>query len=493
MNGSVIADGAIDVEKRGDTFISDGSRYSVVDATTGVSNGFGDITLPDAHPLLSFELEQTVNSIDIVAVVPSFGTVAGNPLYKLIADNLYSVSALASGDLKVQLGSLQEMDSGFDRAFASLSPDSYQALTSNTISTGHQATQLLRTHLGNARAVRRGSKAGSAAYEPVLLAYAGGELRTDNAVLQPLLMGHSAPLRDDDLALLAANGAPGGAFAGALRPAAQTWLMAVSASGDYELTDGYTEYDHSAGGFALGADYLFGGNSIAGFTVAYADTSIDLTQVVAKADIESWSGGLYATRFSDRAYLEGGISYANQSFVNQRTLMIGSEVRTATSDHNGDTWMAFFGGGREIDFGRWQMEPYATLYYFDISEDGFQETGANSLNQIIGPKSNKALLGEIGTTVVRLQDVPNGVIDWHASLAYNHDFEIDDGTIIYAYEGLPGSVFTIDDRNITAGSAVFGAGLAYIRQRSTLSFDYRGQFNSQYRNHIIGARLSYAF
>jgi uncharacterized protein with beta-barrel porin domain len=139
------------------------------------------------------------------------------------------------------------------------------------------------------------------------------------------------------------------------------------------------------------------------------------------------------------------------------------------------------------------MEPYGTLYYFDIAEDAFAETGAESLNLIFEKKSTDALLGEIGTTFVRLQDVNSGVIDWHASLAYNHDFDINDGSIAYAYDGQPGSVLRIDDRNITSGSAVVGAGFTYIRERSALALDYRGQFNDNYRNNIVGLRLAYSF
>ena len=489
VDGSVISDGAITVDKRGDTYIADGTRYTVVDATA-VSNGFVDITLPESRPLLSFELQQTANTVDIVAVAGSFSTVASSPSHIAVAENLFGLRVGVSGDFSVQLGTLQDMESGFDRAFASLSPDSYKALTSNTIATGHQTTQLLRTHLGNARAVRRGSRMAYAAYEPVLLAYAGGEMNTNGAAAQPFLMAQAGPVRDDDPALSATASAPG---SGSSRQMAQTWASAFFADGDYDLVDGFTKYQHDSGGFAVGADYLFGNNLIAGFTVSYADTELDLVQAVAEADIEAWSGGLYATGYWDNAYVEGGVTFSRQSFSNIRTLMIGSEERMATSEHDGETWMAFVGAGREFDRGTWQMEPYASLYYFDISEDRFEETGADSLNLIFAKKSTSALLGEIGTTFVRLQDVDSGVIDWHASLAYNYDFDIDDGRIAYAYDGAPGSVLMIDDRNITAGSAVFGAGLAYIRKRSILSFDYRGQFNSDYRNDILGLRLAYSF
>ena len=155
--------------------------------------------------------------------------------------------------------------------------------------------------------------------------------------------------------------------------------------------------------------------------------------------------------------------------------------------------MAFLGAGRIFGLESLNVEPYATVYYFDIAEDAFHETGAGDLNQHVAKKSAEALLGELGAKVNWLRPAGNGVIDWHASIAYNHDFEIDDATIRYAFEGSPTSFFSIDDRNVSGGSAVIGAGLAYINGRSIVSLDYRGQTNGDYRHHVYGARFAYAF
>ncbi len=46
IDGTSILDGAISIEKRGNTFVSDDSRYTIVSTTGGVSNAFADITLP---------------------------------------------------------------------------------------------------------------------------------------------------------------------------------------------------------------------------------------------------------------------------------------------------------------------------------------------------------------------------------------------------------------------------------------------------------------
>jgi outer membrane autotransporter protein len=296
--------------------------------------------------------------------------------------------------------------------------------------------------------------------------------------------------------LLAQSG-PASAAAGASRagrgPKAQTWTSAFLSNGDYDFSEGFTEYDYDNHAFAIGADYLVGESTIAGFMASYADSAIDEIHAVASADIESWTGGLYATHFRGALYVEGGLTYSTQSFANRRTLLVGAEERMAQSEHDGSALMLFAGAGREYDFGSWQVEPYGSLHYFNIDEDAFQETGADSLNLIFESKSTDVLLGEVGARFVRLQPIRNGELDWHATLAYNHDFDLDDGSIAYAYQGEPGSLLQVGDRNATAGSAVIAAGVAYIRGRSTVALDYRGQFSSAYRNNLLALRLSLAF
>jgi len=490
INGTSMLDGAIDVSRRGGEFIVGGTTYSVINVTGGLSNAFADISLPDPVPLLSFELQQGAESVDIVAVAASFSSVTVNPLHQQIGGFLDTLAASASGDLETQLGTIQSMSSDFDTAYASLSPDSYEALTANTISMTHQTTQLLRSHLSNARDVYRGRKEIAAAYEPVVLAYNGASLQSFKGFTTLAAANPSAT--EQDIVMIAAQG---GASSGMMpsHSGIQTWLLGYTGSGSYDLVDGYTDSDYDSGGFVIGGDYRFADNVIGGISVGYGDTTIDYGKAVARSETEAWSGMLYATAYSDRSYLEGGLYYVSQSFANRRELTLNTTQRTAISDHDGTTWMAFFGAGRELNFGTWHMEPYATLYYFDIEEDPFSETGAGGVNQVFAKKSTTALIGEFGTTFVRLQDVASGVIDWHASIAYNHDFEIDDAVIRYAFEGAPTTFFDVNDRNITGGSSVFGAGVAYIRGRTTLALDYRGQFNSDYTNNIAGIRVEYSF
>jgi outer membrane autotransporter protein len=477
VNGVATIDGSIDVERRGDDFIDDGTRYSVVNSSDPLLGEFSSVTLPDALPLLSFAFERLDNSVDVVAVAASFQTVADSSLQMAVASNLDQLAPLSAGDFREQLGSIQSMESGFGSALDGLSPDSNLVLTTNTIAIAHQTTQLLRTHLGNARAVLRGTRSEAAAYSPVALYYDGVQMAATDASESRAYAG----------------GPSNTSKRVASESRAETWLMAFGGSGDIDLIDGYTDYDQDMAGFAAGADYLFGNNFIAGFSLDIAESKLKMQKAVAKTDIESWGGSLYATAFWENSYVEGGISFGRQDFSSRRTLSIDGVTSDIVSKHDGNSTMAFLGAGRAFTFSDWTVEPYATLYYFGVSEDGFAEEGAGSLNQLVQKKSANTLLGEVGTTFSLLRPAGNGFLDWHTTLAYNHDFDIDTSSISYAYEGAPTTLFSIAGRNVVSGSAVIGMGLAYQNGRSILSLDYRGQFNGDYEQHILGARLVYMF
>lgn len=479
--GSAAAGGAIAVERRGDTFIADGTRYTLVDTTAGVTGAFADVTLPQPRPLLGFSLEQTADTVDVVANAESFSSVTDRGFYREIAANLDALAGTASGNFSQRLGAIQDMSSGFDRAYASLAPDSYAVLTSHAIVTGRETVQLLRRHLSDARAVAQGTRPSTLAYTPVQLAYAGGEMRVIGAGMQP--------------ALAAANGAAPATGAtrqgGSLK--SRTWTSAFYSTGDYDSDAGFTGYDYDTHGFLVGADRLLGERTTVGLMLGYASTQADAAQAVASADIEGWTGGLYATSSWGSVYVEGGITYSTQSFENRRRLLLGTVERTAASNHDGTALMLFAGLGREFDFGSWQAEPYGTLYYFDLEEDAFQEDGADSLNLVFERRSADAVFVEIGSKFTRLMPLREGALDWHAVVAYNHDFDPGEEAIGYAYQGMPAHPLRVSNRNLATGSTALGAGVAWLRGRSTLAFDYRGQYGSGYRNHVVGLRLSLLF
>lgn len=90
------------------------------------------------------------------------------------------------------------------------------------------------------------------------------------------------------------------------------------------------------------------------------------------------------------------------------------------------------------------------------------------MNQVVAARSTQALQGEAGAALSLLQRVGESFLDWHTSLAFGYDFDIDDARITYAYAGNPGTAFAIDDRDSAQTSAVFSAGVSLLSDKSAL-------------------------
>jgi len=85
------------------------------------------------------------------------------------------------------------------------------------------------------------------------------------------------------------------------------------------------------------------------------------------------------------------------------------------------------------------------------------------------------------------------MLDLGLSLSAEHDFGIDDRRITASLSGVPGSSFTIEDRDLQDNTAVLGAGIGFRRKNTSVSLRYRGRFNGDFDSHALMASLRYEF
>jgi outer membrane autotransporter protein len=105
--------------------------------------------------------------------------------------------------------------------------------------------------------------------------------------------------------------------------------------------DGYAQFDTDSQAIALGPDFRVRDDLVIGASLGKTQTDTELSAIGAETEVEGWYGSLYGSAFSDRAYLEGGLSYADQSCETERAVVVDSIARLARADYDGDTWMAF--------------------------------------------------------------------------------------------------------------------------------------------------------
>jgi uncharacterized protein YhjY with autotransporter beta-barrel domain len=490
--GEAALAGAVDVTRRGDGYVEDGSRYRIVATTTGVGGDFAEVALPAAAPLLRFDLERSAVNVDVVATAASFATVAESPLHRQIARDLDVVAPGATGDFDSVLGTLQTMTGDFDAAFATLSPDAHFAGDRAVRDASVQIRRLLQQHLTTTRSVYRDRLAAHAAYGDVSLAFSQQGFAAIGFSSNPALGLWDEGRIQRNLSPIA-HAAPAAGGGRRSDATAQSWALGALSQGDWDAVDGYSAVDTDSSAIAIGRDYRLRDDLVLGVSLGRTDADADLDDIGATTSVDGWYGSLYGTWFDDRAHVEGGLSYAKHSFDTTRTVTVGPIARLAQSDYDGSSWMAFLGAGYEFTWSNRYAEPFATLHYYSGSLDDFVEIGADSLDQIADDRDPRALLGDAGVRVGIVQKLARGAIDWYALAALHYDFEIETDEIRFAWAGAPGTTFTLDARDVAAESTLFGAGVSYVGRRSALALDYRGVFNSDYDDQALGLRLTFAF
>jgi uncharacterized protein YhjY with autotransporter beta-barrel domain len=453
--------------KRGRGAYVDGTTFTVLSADS-LRGAFREDTM-SGTALLGFEPIYNEKSVQLEVDARSFTAVASNEIETAIARYLDVITPGVEGELSDAIGDIQWMNAPqeFTEAFGRMSPGSYGAATLTTYDAAQAYADTLRSRMHQVRLARAVSEGTSYAGkrrkdEPLLLAYAGSD-----ASLWQL-----TDSRDH------------------AKSSFGMWLNGFGAWGEQDNEDGFTGYDFDVAGVTLGFDYSFSDNLMAGVSIAYSATDVDFNRDAGDADIDSVYGSLYGSYFTDRAYLETVLSYGFQDYENSRATLTG----TAGSDHDGDVFSVFGEGGYNFDFDPWVLQPFASLHYLYIDEDGFQETGSGAPLLVVGARETEALISGLGARVTRVFRLESGSLIPEASAAWHYDFDIDDRMITTSFAGAPDSTFSVRGQDVEQHGLGAGAGVSFVNKNGfSTSVRYKAEFRDGYESHGVLGEVRYEF
>ncbi|MGD9128368.1 MAG: autotransporter outer membrane beta-barrel domain-containing protein [Planctomycetia bacterium] len=111
---------------------------------------------------------------------------------------------------------------------------------------------------------------------------------------------------------------------------------------------------------------------------------------------------------------------------------------------------------------------FAALEYIQLHQNGFTETGANSLNLNIGGINTNSFRGLLGSRIVGDFQLRGGrLLSLEARSLWRHEF-LDEARVLDAnFAGQPGGPFVVDGINVDRDTAILGTGLSFRLSRST--------------------------
>jgi outer membrane autotransporter protein len=272
------------------------------------------------------------------------------------------------------------------------------------------------------------------------------------------------------------------------------WFNAFGQRGDQNAGDGYVGHEYTLRGISLGIDRALNDNVIAGLSAGISDVKVDLDDDLGDGTIETFSGRVYGSYSTGGFYTDAVLSYGRNKYENERMVTVGPIQRLAESDHRGEFISLMLGAGYLFDLERWLVEPFGSIRFTRLDEDGFTETGADDLSLTVDGRKTDALVSELGMRLARAWHVQGGIIVPEVSAAWLYDFDVDDRVTRASFAGAPDTSFSLPGRDVERHGLALGAGLGFLHKDGlSTSLKYRGEFrNGESSNGILG-ELGYRF
>ena len=264
------------------------------------------------------------------------------------------------------------------------------------------------------------------------------------------------------------------------------WMDGFGHWANQDAQGGLAGYDYDLTGVTIGADRLLQDGLLAGISYGQSNADIDMDNDLGQGDIESYFGSLYGSYFTDRMYFDTTLSYGRQCYENVRAVEVGPLADMAQSDHDGDVYSAYVEAGWNLDLKKWILQPFAALRYTFLDEDSYEESGADGVNLRVEERKTDALVSDLGLRFSYPFEKDTWLCIPEATVAWDHDFDLDDRRIVAAFDGSPTTTFVTDGRDIDRDGLVLGAGLTLIRKNNlSLSVKYTGELRSHYEAHAL--------
>jgi autotransporter-associated beta strand protein len=270
------------------------------------------------------------------------------------------------------------------------------------------------------------------------------------------------------------------------------WSVWAAGYGGSQTTDGNTVLGSnnarsSIGGVAVGADYRFSPNTLAGFAVSGGGTSFSVANSGSgRSDL--FQAGAFVRHTVGPAYISAALAYGWQDVTTDRTVTIaGSDLLRA--NFNANTFSGRAEGGYRFVapwIGGVGITPYAAGQFTTIDLPAYAEqaiAGANTFALTYASKSVTDTRSELGIRTDKSFAMQNGIFTLRGRAAWAHDFN-PDRNIAATFQTLPGASFVVNGA-AQASDAALVTGSAEMKWLNgfSLAATFEGEFSGVTRSY----------
>jgi uncharacterized protein with beta-barrel porin domain len=280
------------------------------------------------------------------------------------------------------------------------------------------------------------------------------------------------------------------------------WSVWAAGYGGSQTTDGNAALGSnnarsSIGGVAVGADYRFSPNTLAGFAVSGGGTGFNVANSgTGRSDL--FQAGAFVRHTVGPAYISAALAYGWQDVTTDRTVTIaGSDLLRA--NFNANTFSGRAEGGYRFVapwIGGVGITPYAAGQFTTIDLPAYAEqaiAGASTFALTYAAKSVTDTRSELGVRTDKSYPMQNGIFTLRGRAAWAHDFN-PDRNIAATFQMLPGASFVVNGA-AQASDAALVTGSAEMKWLNgfSLATTFEGEFSGVTRSYAGKGVVRYAW
>jgi autotransporter-associated beta strand protein len=405
--GTAVLDGTVAVNLQPGGF-GPGKTFSILTAAGGVSGTFAGIS--NSLPFLHATLFDDANDV-LLSVAPGGFAAGGLSTNQIGVGNALDRSvASSSGDFASVLDALSAMSASQAPAVLdAISGQPYANLGSTYVQTGSAFLNSFGNHL---------------------LGLHAGPASTSVAISQARTRAPSDYCTFD-------------CETAAEAPRYGAWLTAVGGTGSVPGDSDAASFTYNFGGTAGGADYRLNPELVVGLGGGWTSGTQWVSGFAGQAYINTFSGLLYASWTPGALYLDGTAGYANSRTDMTRIVAIpGLAPRIA----QGQTSANQFLGQVEIGYklalptrAPTSVAPFVQLQGSTTNQHGFTESGANSLDLVVGAQTTNSLRTTLGADFAAHLPIADHSVNFDFRLGWLHEYADTGRPMNASFAGAPGS------------------------------------------------------
>jgi uncharacterized protein with beta-barrel porin domain len=252
---------------------------------------------------------------------------------------------------------------------------------------------------------------------------------------------------------------------------------------------------YNLGGFIAGLDRRFAPSFRAGVAAGFNAASLYPQGVPGNGTSDTVQLALYGAFNEGAFYLDGLAGYGHSDNRMSRLIAIpGLSPRTAYGVTTANTFFGQLEAGYKLmvapSFGGF-VTPFARLQASTSTQNGFTETGADSLNLTVAQQITNSLRTVIGAQLGATIDAPwREKLNLTMRVGWSHEFADQTRPVSASFAGAPALGFTTFGAVAPRDGVVLGlGGTTNVAERTSLYFRYDGDLAGSNTNHGLSAGI----